>query len=316
MELDNKENNNITEYDLAIIGNGPAGQSAAIYAARYKVNQVLIGDLPGGLITSSHLICNYPSEIEISGFDLAQKMADHVKALEVPEKMTRVDLIKQEAGFYHLTLANGELVKAKTILLAMGTKHRHLGLANEAPLAGRGVSYCATCDGMFYANKVVAVIGGSDSANTASLYLAKVATKVYQIYRGENLRGEVAWIDQIKANDKISVLYKTQVTEIIGDKKVTGLKIDQAFADKLELEVDGIFVEVGSDPDQTLIKQLDLEVDAGGYIKTEPNQTTSQAGVWAAGDITTNSDYFKQITTACSEGSVAAQSIFKYLQTN
>lgn len=304
------------EFDLAIIGNGPAGLSAAVYAARYKMNQVLIGDLPGGLMTSSHKICNYPSETEISGFDLSMKMASHVKALEVPEKFARVDSVTAQDNYYFLSLSNGEKVKAKTILLATGTKHRHLGLANEQALTGKGVSYCATCDGMFYANKTVAVIGGSDSANTAALYLAQVATKVYQIYRGDNLRGEVAWIDQIKANPKISVLYNTQVAEILGEQKVSGVKITKPFEGQEELALDGIFVEVGADPDQTLISQLNLAVDNGGYIKTEPNQKTSLAGVWAAGDITTNSDYFKQIITACSEGSVAAQDIFKYLQSH
>jgi thioredoxin reductase (NADPH) len=315
-KISEKEEQKFQEFDLAIIGNGPAGLSAAVYAARYKVNQVLIGDLPGGLMTSSHKICNYPSETEISGFDLSMKMANHVKDLEVPEKFARVDSITIQEDRYLLSLSNGEKVKAKTILLATGTKHRHLGLANEQALTGRGVSYCATCDGMFYANKTVAVIGGSDSANTAALYLAQVATKVYQIYRGENLRGEVAWIDQIKANPKISVIYNTQVTEILGEQKVSGVKINKPFDGQEELSLDGIFIEVGADPDQTLISQLGLEVDKGGYIKTESNQKTSLAGVWAAGDITTNSDYFKQIITACSEGSVAAQDIFKYLQSN
>jgi thioredoxin reductase (NADPH) len=306
-----KEDQSVETYDLCIVGNGPAGLSAAVYAARYKVNQVLVGDLPGGLMTSSHKICNYPSETEISGFDLTMKMTEHVKALEVPEKFARVDIMKEENGFYYLTLSNKEIIKAKAVLLATGTKHRHLGLPNEAALTGRGVSYCATCDAMFFANKTVAVIGGSDSANTASLYLAQVASKVYQIYRGEKLRGEVAWIDQIKTNPKITVLYNSQVKEIIGDKKVTGIKTAET-----ELEVDGIFIEVGADPDQTLISQLTLETDEAGYIRTKPNQSTSRKGIWAAGDITTNSDYFKQIITACSEGSVAAQDIFKYLQTN
>ncbi len=306
----------VETYDLAVIGNGPAGMSAAVYAARYKVHQILIGDLPGGLMTSSHKICNYPPETEISGFDLTQKMAKHVDDLGVPQKLARVDEIKHLENLYHLKLSNGETVRAKTILLATGTKHRHLGLASEEALVGRGVSYCATCDGMFYANKTVAVIGGSDSANTAALYLSQVATKVYQIYRGEKLRGEVAWIDQIKANRKIEVLYNTQVTEILGEQKVSGLKIDKPYQEKTELTLDGIFVEVGSEPEQALIQQLGLETDESGYIKTNPNQSTSLEGVWAAGDITTNSDYFKQIVTAESEGAVAAASIYKYLQVN
>jgi thioredoxin reductase (NADPH) len=303
-------------FHLCIIGNGPAGMTAAIYAARYKINQVMVGDLPGGLMMSSHKICNFPSQLEISGQDLTQKMSDQVVALEVPQKLARVETITKKDGMYHISLSNDELIRAKTILLATGTKHRHLNLVNEKALAGRGVSYCATCDAMFYRNKVVAVVGGSDSANTAALYLAQLATKVYQIYRGDALRGEVAWIDQIKVNDKITVLYNTQVTELIGVDKLTGIKLDKLVNGQNELMVDGVFVEVGSEPELYLIDQLELAVNKGHYIVTKDDQTTSQIGVWAAGDITTNSNSFRQIITACSEGAIAAESIFKYLQIN
>jgi len=309
-DLNTETKSEIQKYDLAIIGNGPAGLTAAIYGARYKINQILIGDLPGGLMTSSHKICNFPSEIEISGSDLAQKMHDQVIALEVPQKNTRINSISQLDGIYNLVLSNGENIQAKAILLATGTKHRHLDLPNEKSLVGRGVSYCATCDAMFYVDKVVAVIGGSDSANTAALHLAQVAKQVYQIYRGTSLRGETAWVDQVKANQKITVLYNTQVLEILGDKKVSGLKISNG----TELELDGVFVEIGSEPDSTLSNQLSLKMTKGDYIITKENQMTSREGVWAAGDITTNSDSFQQIITACSEGAVAAQSIFKYLR--
>jgi thioredoxin reductase (NADPH) len=309
-DLNTETKSEIQKYDLAIIGNGPAGLTAAIYGARYKINQILIGDLPGGLMTSSHKICNFPSEIEISGSDLAQKMHDQVTALEVPQKNTRINSINQVDEIYNLILSNGENIQAKAILLATGTKHRHLDLPNEKSLVGRGVSYCATCDAMFYVDKVVAVIGGSDSANTAALHLAKFAKQVYQIYRGTSLRGETAWVDQVKANPKITVLYNTQVLEILGDKKVSGLKLSNG----TELELDGVFVEIGSAPDTTLFDQLSLNMTEGDYIITQANQMTSRDGVWAAGDITTNSDSFQQIITACSEGAVAAQSIFKYLQ--
>lgn len=312
-----EENETMEEHDLCIIGNGPAGLSAALYGARYKIDQLLIGDLPGGLMTSSHKICNFPSEIEISGMDLTKKMTDQIESLEVPQKkFTRVEMIEQLDKYYKLTLSNGEKIKTKTILLATGTKHNHLGLPNEESFVGRGISYCATCDAFFYADKTVAVIGGSDSANTAALYLADIAKKVYQIYRGDNLRGDVSWIDQVKANNKITVIYKTNITEIIGDKQVTGLKLDKEFEGKMDLDIDGVFVEIGSKPEPTLINQLDLKVDNNGYIETRANQMTSKDGVWAAGDITTGSDSFRQIITACSEGSIAAQSIFKYLQVN
>ncbi len=308
-------NEAIEEYDLCIIGNGPAGLSAAVYAARYKINQVLIGDLPGGLMTTAHKICNFPSEVEISGTELTQKMMDQVVSLSVPQKkFKRVNLIEQVGESYKLILSNGEAIKAKAILLATGTKHRHLNLPNEEALVGRGISYCATCDASFYADKIVAVIGGSDSANTAALYLAQIAKHVYQIYRGNDLRGEVAWIDQVKDNDKITVIYNTKITKILGEKQLSGLILDKEFNGKNELIVDGVFVEIGSDPDPVLIKQLSLDVDSSGYIITKPNQMTSRVGVWAAGDITTNSDSFQQIITACSEGAVSTQSIFKYLQ--
>lgn len=304
----------IEQFDLSIIGNGPAGMAAAVYAARYKVNQVLIGDLPGGLMTSSHKICNYPSEIEISGMDLSKKMVNQINALEVPQKTARVNSIEEVKGGYHLVLSNGESVKSKAVLIATGTKHRHLGLPNEKNLAGKGVSYCATCDAMFYKDKIVAVIGGSDSANTAALYLAQIATKVYQIYRGSSLRGETAWIDQIKSNKKIDVIYNAKVVELFGEDKLTGLKLDKLFNGSYDLVLDGVFVEVGSEPDLDLINQLSLETDSGHYIKTKENQTTSREGIWAAGDISTNSNSFRQIVTACSEGAIAAENIFKYLQ--
>lgn len=313
----NEVNKTIEEYDLCIIGNGPAGLSAAVYASRYKIKQLLIGDLPGGLMTSSHKICNFPSEIEISGMDLTKKMTDQIEALNVPQKkFSRVSNIKKSGEIFKLTLSSGEVINSKTILLATGTKHRHLGLLNEDKFVGKGVSYCATCDAFFYEGKTVAVIGGSDSANTAALYLADIAKKVYQIYRGNELRGDLTWIDQVKSNNKIEIIYNTNVIDLIGENQISGIKLDKEFKEKDILDVDGIFVEIGSKPDRELIDQLSLSVDSSGYIETKQNQSTSCDGVWAAGDITTGSDNFRQIITACSEGSIAAQSIYKYLQVN
>lgn len=305
--------NNMPNVDLCIIGNGPAGLTAAIYAARYGINQVVVGDLPGGLMTSSHKICNYPSEKEISGMDLSQKMADQVNFLAVPQIMARVEAILKIDDSYQLNLSTGETLITKTILLATGTKHRHLNLPGEKELTGKGVSYCATCDGMFYKDKVVAVVGGSDSANTSSLYLSQIAKQVYQIYRGEALRGETAWIDQIKNNKKIKVIYNNEVTGLIGEEKLQALELKNEFEGTREIKVDGLFVEIGSEPDLGLSKQLNLETDKSGYIVTNPDQTTSQKGVWAAGDITTGSNSFRQIITACAEGAIAAENIFKFL---
>ncbi|MEA1937379.1 MAG: FAD-dependent oxidoreductase [Patescibacteria group bacterium] len=299
--------------DLCIIGNGPAGLTAAVYAARYGINQVLVGDLPGGLMTSSHKICNYPSEKEISGMELSQKMIDQVNFLSVPQIMAQVKSISKIDNSYQLDLSNGENIITKTILIATGTKHRHLNLSREKELTGKGVSYCATCDGMFYKNKVVAVVGGSDSANTSSLYLSQVADMVYQIYRKDALRGETAWINQIKNNQKVKVIYNNEITELIGEEKLLAIELKNEFEGKTKITIDGLFIEIGSEPDLNLSKQLNLKTDRGGYILTNPDQITSQKGVWAAGDITTNSNSFRQIITACAEGAVAVENIFKFL---
>jgi thioredoxin reductase (NADPH) len=302
--------------DLCIIGSGPAGLTAAVYAARYGIDQVVVGELDGGLMTSSHKICNYPSETEISGMALTQKMVDHVVQLGVPRINESAASIKEVGGFYEIKLSGGQTVRAKTVLLATGTKHRHLGLPNEKKLGGRGVSYCATCDAMFFKNKKVAVVGGGDSANTASLYLAEIAESVTQIYRGNALKGETAWIDQIQKHPKIKVLFGTNIVELLGESRLEGIRLDKPADGQDTLKVDGLFVEIGSDPDQTLIGQLGLKTDARGLIETQADQKTSRGGVWAAGDITTGSDGFRQIITAASEGAIAAQGIFKHLQKN
>lgn len=312
-KLLNEQAQNDDSYDLCIVGNGPAGLMASVYASRYNIKHILVGDLPGGLMTSSHKICNFPSYEEISGMDLSEKMYQQVVALGAKQKFARVNVIDDKNEVFTLKLSDNSEVKAKTILLATGTKHKHLGLPNEDKFLGRGISYCATCDAMFYKGKTVAVIGGGDSANTASLYLAEVAEKVYQIYRGEKLKGEPAWVDQIKVNKKINVIYNTNVVEIIGNEKLSAVKIKDG--DKEEtLLLDGLFVEIGSQPELSLIEQLGLDIDAGKYIKVTSAQETSRARIWAAGDITNASDNFRQIITACSEGAIATQSIFKYLQ--
>lgn len=312
-EFLNEQAQNDDLYDLCIVGNGPAGLMASVYASRYNIRHILVGDLPGGLMTSSHKICNFPSYEEISGMDLSEKMYQQVVALGAKQKFARVNLIDDKNEIFTLKLSDNSEVKAKTILLAAGTKHKHLGLPNEDKLLGRGISYCATCDAMFYKGKTVAVIGGGDSANTASLYLAEVAEKVYQIYRGEKLKGEPAWVDQIKVNKKINVIYNTNVIEIIGEEKLSAIKIKDGNKEEL-ISLDGLFVEIGSQPELSLIEQLELDIDTGKYIKVTSAQETSRVRIWAAGDITNASDNFRQIITACSEGAIATQSIFKYLQ--
>ncbi len=306
----NKKN----KYPLIIIGAGPAGLTASIYASRYKVDNLIIGEALGGLAFEAHKICNFPTEEEISGLDLVTKIQKHAQSLGASLVTDRVVGVDKEGEEFKVTTQGGKEFFAKTLLLAIGTQRRRMNLPDEEKFIGKGVSYCATCDAMFYRDKVVAVVGGSDSANTASLYLAEVAKKVYQIYRRDKLRGEMMWIHQIEANPKIEVIYNTEVTGLVGKEKLEKIVLNRTYQGKNELAVDGLFVEIGTVPQKVLVEELSLEVDDKGYIKVGPDQQTSQSGVWAAGDITTNSNYFHQIITACAEGAVAAESIFKFLQ--
>ena len=299
-------------YDLIIIGAGPAGITASIYASRYKINHLVIGEIPGGLITEAHNVCNFPGSNETTGFDLMEKMQEHAKCLgaEILSMEKVVEIKKEEKVFTMKTESNKEF-KAKTILLAIGTKPRKLGLPEEEKYLGKGLAYCATCDAMFFKDKVVAVIGGGNSALTASLYLSKVANKVSLVVRKDELRGEVVWADQVKNDPKIDILYNTSVEQINGENKVESIKLSNGKS----LEVDGVFVEIGTEPKTTLSDQLAVQTDKG-YIVVDQEQKTNVAGVWAAGDITTNSAFLRQVITACSEGAVAADNIFSYLQKN
>ncbi len=197
--------------------------------------------------------------------------------------------------------------------MATGTRHRHLGVPGEKELAGRGVSYCATCDGHFFRDKVVAVVGGSNSAAAAAVHLANLAKMVYIIYRGEQLRAESYWQQLIAAAPNIKVYYQSQVLAIQGKERVEQIKILRNQQEE-SLALDGIFVEIGLEPNTDLARQLQLELDEEGYIKIKPDGSTSCAGVWAAGDITTGSNKLKQIITAAAEGAIAAQGAFEYLK--
>ena len=297
-------------YDLIIVGAGPAGLSASIYASRYKLKNVVVGKLLGGLASVAHKICNWPSEKEISGADLMAKMQAGAESLGGEVLLDEVQKVEKVNEAFILKTTLGKELITKTLLIANGTERRKLNVKNEKEFLGKGVSYCSTCDGLFFKNKVVAVIGGSDSANTASVHLADTAQKVYQVYRKSALRGDPTWIEQIKRNEKIEVVYNAEVKELAGDGKLQKIIL----ANGRELTVDGLFVEIGTIPHLENFQSLGLATDDGGYIKVESHQATNIKGVWAAGDITTGSNGFRQVITACAEGAIAAESIYKYLK--
>ncbi|KKP58850.1 MAG: Thioredoxin reductase [Candidatus Moranbacteria bacterium GW2011_GWF2_34_56] len=302
-------------YDLIIIGAGPAGLNASLYASRYGLKNVIVGGVPGGLTSQIHEIGNWLGSPEISGFDFAKKTTEHVKKFGAEIKGYLVDEINRDSeGIFEVLLSNGEKLKSKTILVATGSKHRKLGVEGEKEFLGKGVSYCATCDGFFYREKIVGIIGGSDSAVSAAVFMADIAKKVYLIYRGEKLRAENFWITAAEKNKKIEIIYNTNVKEVKGTVTLEEVVLDNIYNGVDNLKIDGLFVEIGFIPSSEIVKDLGVELDEEGYIKIEKDGKTTATGIWAAGDITTGSNKFKQIITAASEGAIAASSIQEYLR--
>lgn len=301
--------------DLIIIGAGPAGLSASLYASRYGVSHKIIGQILGGQISETHLMDNYLGIEDINGYDFSQRAIKHIQkygAEIVPEKV--IDIQKKEKDVFEVILEKGKKIKAKNIILATGRQRRLLGARGEEKFKGKGVSYCATCDGFFYKNKTVGVIGGGNSAAAAALYLADISQKVYIIYRREKLPAEFFWVEKIKKNPKIEIIFKNTIQEFLGDEYLEKVLLEKEYKKQKELALEGVFVEIGSEPSFFCVKNLNLKRDKSGYIKIQKNGATSVSGVFAAGDNTDGSDKFCQVVTATAEGAIAARSVFKRLQ--
>jgi len=301
----------LMQYDLITIGVGPAGYTAGIYASRYKMKNLVIGEIIGGVASEAHLIWNYPGFDEISGVDLMMKFRDQAKKIGTEEILDRVMKVEKTADGFKVETGRSGTFESKYLLLAIGSKRRKLGLPREEEYLGKGVSYCATCDGFLYKEKTVAVVGGADSAVMAAVHLAAIASKVYIIYRGDKLRAEPMWADQALNNPKIEIIYNSNIIELQGDGKLAGVKLDK---DNKEVALDGLFIEIGFDPNLSIPEQLGVKTDERGYIETNDEQKTNVAGVYAAGDCTNGSSGFKQIVVATAHGAVAVKNIFFELQ--
>lgn len=301
-------------YDIAIVGSGPAGYTASIYASRYKLKNIVFGKLIGGTITEAHKVCNYPGLPDISGIDLGYKFHEQAKDLGGEYSTESITEITKEGEIFKLLTDSNKQYFARTVILATGTERNKLAIPGEDKYIGKGLSYCATCDASFYKDKAVGVVGGSNAATMAATLLSDLAKQVYIIYRGTELRGEPAWVEPILKKGNVKVLFQTLIVGLEGEPRLQRVKLSKPFNDSEYLDVDGVFVEIGSEPNITLPLKLGLKLDKQNYIEVDNTQATSIEGIWAAGDCTTNSNKFKQVVTATSEGAVAANSIFCYLK--
>ncbi len=300
-------------YDLIIIGGGPAGMSAAIYAARYGLNLLLIERTAvGGQMNLTATIENYPGFDEpVSGYVLGSKMLAQVEHLGVEVKYTEVIELSLKEDIKKIKTEDG-VFEAKTVILSMGASPKKLGINGENKFLGRGVSYCGTCDAPLFKDKVVAAIGGGDTALEESIILAQHAKKVYLVHRRDQFRGQKFLLDQVKKTENIEILYNRIPVEIAGNKMVESIILESKTDKKLEkYDVSGVFVFIGYKPNTDLIKEQ-IELDENGFILTKNNVETNLKGVFAAGDIISKT--MKQIVLAAADGAFASFLAFQYLQ--
>jgi len=303
-------------YDLIIVGAGPAGLTAAIYASRYGIKPLVISENIGGMAQEAWHVENYPGIPKITGKELMEKMQAHAKDLGSEFLLDGVGKISHDKTIFQIKTVSGKMLKAKTIILALGLKNRQLDIANEEKFLGRGVSYCFTCDGVFFRNKIVAVVGGANSAAHAALTLTEYATKVYILFRKPEMTAQPSLIQEIKNNPKIEILPETQIKELQGANKLEKIIVYKSDSpDNInEVAIDGLFIEIGSIPSNILAQHLGVECDEKGYIKVNNSQETNVAGIFAAGSGTNATPQLNQIIVSCGQGALAAFSANLYLK--
>ena len=293
-------------YDLVTIGGGPAGLTAAIYAGRGLLKTLVIEKLMmGGQATITHLIDNYPGFPEgITGPDLMEQFEKQAKRFGAEFKFATVEKISLDGNMKVLHLAGNETIRTKTVIICSGAEPRRLGVSGETKLTGKGVSYCATCDGAFFRDAVIAVVGGGDSAVKEALFLTKFASKVYVIHRRDELRAEKVTAKQAFENDKIEFVWNSVVEEILGDKSVTGVRVKNVKDETVkDLDLEGVFVYVGMVPNTGFLKGF-VNLDEKGYIVADNDTHTDVQGVFAAGDV--RQKMSRQVATAVGDGATAA----------
>jgi len=303
------------KYDCIIIGTGAAGLSAGIYAGRYNMKTLIIGKEFGGQTSWAGIIENYPGYKEIDGYELMSKMKEQAESAGAEIIDGEVSKIEKEGDCFNVF--SDETYHASSVVLALGSQRRQLGLPNEEELTGKGVHYCITCDGPVYGGKTIAVVGGGDAAVKGASLAAEHAEKIYIIARGDKLRAEPANQEKLKrAGDKIEIIFNTQIKEIIGKEKLEKVILDKEYNGSKELKLDGLFIEIGSIPNVSPAAPLGLALDYDGHIEVDGNMSTNVKGVYAAGDIMNLFEHFKQDITAAATGAMAATSAYNYYKDN
>jgi len=300
-------------FDIIVVGGGPAGLTAGIYAMRAALRAVLIEKgVPGGQVAIPKGVENYPGFVDIVGFDLSDKFLQHAKwyGLEIMP----LEAVGVEAGtdLHSVRLANGDILKTHSVIIATGGKARKLNVPGEIENFGKGVSYCATCDGFFFRNKIVCVVGGGDTALEDALHLARIAERVYLIHRRDEFRASKILQRRIVAEPKIEIISNTVVTEIkANEHDVRAVAIKNKQGKQSELEVDGVFIFAGFLPDNSLVPS-GVKTDPAGYVLTDDKCETNIPGIFAAGDL--RQKYANQIVVAASDGCIAALAAARYVE--
>lgn len=294
--------------DLLIAGGGAAGLTAAVYAARSGLNFVLV-DLAssmGSQITQTEDVDNYTGFNKVNGMELVMKFYEHAKALDAPMENDEIQLITKENDIFNIKCAQKEY-KAKTVIYCAGATHRKLGIKGEEEFLGRGVGYCAVCDGFFFRNKTAIVVGGGNTAITDALYLSKICKKVIVIHRGNSFSAENILVERLNKAENVEIRFNSEVSEIIGENLVNSVKLK----DGSTIETNGVFIAIGIIPRNEAVKDI-VNTDKSGYIVADESGKTSVDGLFVAGDVRTK--HLRQIITACSDGANAVDSVNKYLE--
>lgn len=301
-------------YDTIIIGAGPAGMTAALYAARSNLKVALLErGIPGGQMNNTSDIENYPGYANISGPELAEKMFEPLENLGVEHLFGSVEKIEDQ-GAIKKVFTEDEVFETKTLIIATGAVHRHLGVSGEEELNSRGVSYCAVCDGAFFRDEDLLVVGGGDSAVEEAVFLTRFAKTVTIIHRRDELRAQKLLQERAFANEKIHFIWDSVVKEIKGDKRVSSVMVENVKTGEVsECKFGGVFIYVGLDPVSEFVKDLGITNEAG-WIVTDNHMKTAISGIYAVGDVREKD--LRQVTTAVGDGAVAGQEVYKYITEN